>query len=128
MLVAILLIGFTISKMNERNVIQEKVRYGKGWSRIFSDHGLHITRQTRSSVKGPAVKEELLDFVALYAKGKGFLDVVVVDPDMKMIAANNPEVIDLSYSNDELRQAIQTGSWGQRLEGLEGSYPRSMKG
>ena len=29
MLAAILLIGFTISKINERNIIQEKIKYGE---------------------------------------------------------------------------------------------------
>ena len=29
MLAAILLIGFTISKMNERHILQEKIRYGE---------------------------------------------------------------------------------------------------
>ncbi len=110
MLVAILLIGFTISKMNERNVIQEKVRYGEGMVKDFQAIMDFISRDRPNlQLKDPAVREELLDFVALYAKGKGFLDLVVVDPDMRMIAANNPEGIDLSYSNDKLRQAIQTG-------------------
>jgi two-component system NtrC family sensor kinase len=117
MLVAILLIGFTISKMNERNVIQEKVRYGEGMVKDFQSIMDFISRDRPDlQLKDPAVREELLDFVALYAKGKGFLDLVVVDPDMKMIAANNPEGIDLSYSNDELRQAIQTGLVGTEVK------------
>jgi two-component system NtrC family sensor kinase len=117
MLVAILLIGFTISKMNERNVIQEKVRYGEGMVKDFQAIMDFISRDRPDlQLKDPAVREELLDFVALYAKGKGFLDLVVVDPDMKMIAANNPEGIDLSYSNDELRQAIQTGLVGTEVK------------
>jgi len=117
MLVAILLIGFTISKMNERNVIQEKVRYGEGMVKDFQAIMDFISRDRPDlQLKDPAVREELLDFVALYAKEKGFLDLVVVDPDMKMIAANNPEGIDLSYSNDELRQAIQTGLVGTEVK------------
>jgi two-component system NtrC family sensor kinase len=117
MLVAILLIGFTISKMNERNVIQEKVRYGEGMVKDFQAIMDFISRDRPDlQLKDPAVREELLDFVALYAKGKGFLDLVVVDPDMRMIAANNPEGIDLSYSNDELRQAIQTGLVGTEVK------------
>ena len=117
MLVAILLIGFTISKMNERNVIQEKVRYGEGMVKDFQAIMDFISRDRPDlQLKDPAVREELLDFVALYAKGKGFLDLVVVDPDMRMIAANKPEGIDLSYSNDELRQAIQTGLVGTEVK------------
>jgi two-component system NtrC family sensor kinase len=116
MLVAILLIGFTISKMNERNVIQEKIRYGEGMIKDFQAIMDFISRDRPDlQLKDPKVKEELLDFVAVYAKGKGFLDVVVVDPDMKMIAANNPEVIDLSYANADLRQAIQTGLVGTEV-------------
>jgi len=116
MLVAILLIGFTISKMNERNIIQEKVRYGEGMVKDFQAIMDFISRDKPDlHLQDPGVKEELLDFVAVYAKGKGFLDVVVVDPDMKMIAANNLEGIDLSYSNDELRQAIQTGLVGTEV-------------
>lgn len=114
MLVAILLIGFTISKMNERNIIQEKLRYGEGMIKDFQAIMDFMARDRPDfTLKDPAVKEELLDFVALYAKEKGFLDVVVVDPDMKMIAANNPEVIE--YSNNELRQAIQTGLVGREV-------------
>ena len=116
MLVAILLIGFTISKMNERNVIQEKIRYGEGMVKDFQAIMDFISRDRPDlQLKDPAVREELLDFLALYAKGKGFLDVLVVDADMKMIAANNPDMIDLSYSNDDLRQAIQTGLVGTEV-------------
>jgi len=116
MLVAILLIGFTISKMNERNVIQEKIRYGEGMVKDFQAIMDFISRDRPDlQLKDPAVREELLDFLALYAKGKGFLDVLVVDADMKMIAANNPDLIDLSYSNDDLRQAIQTGLVGTEV-------------
>jgi len=116
MLVAILLIGFTISKMNERNVIQEKIRYGEGMVKDFQAIMDFIARDRPDlQLRDARVKEELLDFVAVYSKGKGFLDVVIVDPDMKTIAANKPETIDLSYSNDELKQAIQTGLVGTEV-------------
>ena len=89
MLVAILLIGFTISKMNERNIIQEKIRYGEGMIKDFQAIMDFIARDRPDlQLRDATVKEELLDFVAVYAKGKGFLDVVVVDPDMRMIAAS----------------------------------------
>ena len=110
MLVAILLIGFTISKMNERNIIQEKIRYGEGMVKDFQAIMDFMSRgRPDFQLKDPTVKEELLDFVALYAKGKGFLDVVVVDLEMKTIATNKREAIDPSYAKDQLKHAIQTG-------------------
>ena len=45
MLAAILLIGFTISKIDERNIIQEKIRYGERMTpRLPKHHRFYVQR------------------------------------------------------------------------------------
>ncbi len=88
MLAAILLMGFTISKIVEKNIVQEKVRYGERMVQGFQSMIDFISRDKKEfSLGHPISKEEVQDFVHVYAKGKGFYDLLVVDPQLNIIAS-----------------------------------------
>ena len=60
MLAAILLIGFTISKINERNIIEEKIRNGEGMIQDFQAIIDFVSRDKKEmSLNHPHLKKEV---------------------------------------------------------------------
>ena len=75
MLAAILLIGFTISKINERNIIREKIKYGERMIQDFQTILDFMSKEKKEfTLDSPLVKKELQDFVHIYVKEKGFMN------------------------------------------------------
>ena len=73
MLAAILLIGFTISKLIEKNIIQEKIRYGEKMVQDFQTIIDFISRDKKEfTLDNPAAKKEAQYFVHIYLKKKDF--------------------------------------------------------
>ena len=69
MLAAILLIGFTISKVNERHILQEKIRYGERMIQDFQTIMDFVSRDKKNfTLDSPPVREEVQHFVNLYVK------------------------------------------------------------
>jgi signal transduction histidine kinase len=117
MLAAILLIGFTISKINERHVIQEKIRYGERMIQDFQTIIDFISRDKKQFVLDhPQVREELQDFVHIYIKEKGFYDLLVVDDQLNLIAKKKGELSHHTIHNSSLKKAIQTGELNTDIE------------
>ena len=84
MLAAILLIGFTISKINEKNIIEEKIRNGEGMIQDFQAIIDFISRDKKEiSLNHPLLKKEIQDFVRIYIKERGFYDLVITDQELK---------------------------------------------
>jgi uncharacterized protein YoxC len=80
MMAAILLIGFTISKINEKKIIQEKVENGERMIQDLQGIVDFIARDRKDfSIIHPLVKKEIQDFIHIYAKEKSFYDLVLVD-------------------------------------------------
>ena len=117
MLAAILLIGFTISKVNERNMIEEKIRNGEGMVQDFQAVIDFIFRDKKEiSLRHPLVKKEIQDFVRIYVKERGFYDLVITDQVQKVVASKKGELVDQSYSNDLLKKSIQSGEFSTEIE------------
>jgi len=92
MLAAILLIGFTISNINERNIVQEKARNGKRMIQDFQTIVDFILKDKKEfSLNRPLVKKEIQDFVDLYLREKGFYELLIVDHQFNIIASKNSE-------------------------------------
>src|SRR4030042_4999044 len=69
---AILLIGFSISKVTEKNILKEKIRNVEGMIRDFQSIVDFISRDEKDiSITHPLVKKEIQDFVNIYGKGQG---------------------------------------------------------
>ena len=117
MLAAILLIGFTISQINERNILQEKVKYG---DRMIQDFQAIIDFMFRDkkefSLDDPLIKKEVQDFVRMYIREKGFNELLIVDHQLKIVASKRPESVDRLYTNEAMRNSIQSGQFHNEIE------------
>ncbi len=117
MLAAILLIGFTISKVNERNIVEEKIRNGGAMVQDFQAIIDFLSKDNKEiSLNHPHLKKEIQDFVRLYIKEKGFYDLVIADQELKVIASRKIELVDQSYSNDLMKKTIQSGEINTEIE------------
>jgi len=117
MLAAILLIGFTISKVNERNIVEEKIKNGGAMVQDFQAIIDFLSKENKGiSLNHPHLKKEIQDFVRLYIKEKGFYDLVITDQELKVIARKKIELVDQSYSNDLMKKTIQSGEINTEIE------------
>ncbi len=117
MMAAILLIGFTISKINEKKIIQEKVENGERMIQDLQGIVDFIARDRKDfSIIHPLVKKEIQDFIHIYAKEKSFYDLVLVDQRQKVIASKRAELVDQSYNSDFLTRSIQSGQFYSKIE------------
>jgi hypothetical protein len=117
MLAAILLIGFTISKINERNIIEEKIRNGEGMIQDFQAIIDFVSRDKKEmSLNHPHLKKEVQEFAHLYIKERGFYDLVVTDQDLKVITSKKIEWVDKTYSNELMKKTIQSGEMNNEIE------------
>jgi len=117
MLAAILLIGFTISKVNETNIVEEKIRNGGAMVQDFQAIIDFISKENKEiSLNHPHLKKEIQDFVRLYIKEKGFYDLVITDQELKVIASKKIALVDQSYSSDLMKKTIQSGEINTEIE------------
>jgi len=117
MLAAILLIGFTMTRMNEKNVIREKVGYGEGMTQDVQALLAFLFRDKKGlSFDDPSSKQEIQDFVQIYLTEKGFYDFLITDSTLKIIASKKADLVD-RYSKDAfLRNSIESGQFHAELE------------
>jgi signal transduction histidine kinase len=117
MMGAILLIGFTISKINEKKIIQEKVENGERMIQDFQGMMDFIARDRKDfSITHPLVRKEIQDFIHIYVKEKSFYDLVLVDQGQKVIASKRAELVDQSYNSDFITHSIQSGQFYSKIE------------
>jgi len=117
MLAAILLIGFTISKINERNVEQEKIRYGQRMIQDFQSIMDFVSRDKRGfTLDHPLVQNDTQDFVRIYAKEKTFYELMVVNHQLKIIASKKPELINKISADSSLKKAMETGEMRAEID------------
>lgn len=117
MFAAILLIGFTISKMNEKKIIQEKIENGERMIRDFQVMIDFITREKKEvSLVHPVIKKELQDFIRIYAKEGNFHDLVITDPELKVVASKRMELVEKGYLSDFMTNAIRSGQFNANIE------------
>ena len=117
MLAAILLIGFTTSKINEKNIIQEKIKIGEGFIQDFQTIIDFIAKDKKEfSLAHPFLKKEIQNFVRVYLKERGFYDLVIMDNELKVIASKRTDLLDKIYSNDLMKNSIQSGQFNTEIE------------
>jgi two-component system NtrC family sensor kinase len=117
MLAAILLIGFTTSKVNEQNMIQEKIINGEGMIQDFQAIIDFMARDKKEfSLTTPFSKKEIQDFVRIYTKERGFYDLVIVDRGLKVVASRRTDLVDKSYLNDFMKNSILSGQINYEIE------------
>ena len=117
MLAAILLIGFTISKINEKNIIEEKIRNGEGVIQDFQAVIDFISKDKKEiSLNHPHLKKEIQEFVRIYIKERGFYDLVMTDHELKVIVSKKKEWMEKTYFNDLMKKTIQSGQLNTEIE------------
>ena len=120
MLAAILLIGFTISNLNERNIRQEKIRYGERMVQDFQTLLDYMSRDKKEfTFDNPLVRKEVQEFVRIYVKEKGFYELLIIDPQLNIIASKKPEWINKPSNDLFMKEAIQTGKLKAEIEKTE---------
>jgi two-component system NtrC family sensor kinase len=128
MLVAILLIGFTISKMNERNILQEKIRSGEGMVKDFQTIIDFLARGQRGfSLADLGVKKELQDFVSIYARERSLDDVTVVDTNLKVVTSRSRDGTGRLRSPEKVKEAMQSGLLSTEIEKTGGFITAEYK-
>src|SRR4030043_1057286 len=117
MLAAILLIGFTISNINERNIVQEKTQNGKRMIQDFQTIMDFISKDKKEfRLDHPLVKKEIQDFVRLYLREKGFYELLIVDHQFNIIASKKSEWINRRSTDPLLEKAVQAGEPSAEIE------------
>jgi two-component system NtrC family sensor kinase len=117
MLATILLIGFSISKINERNIIQEKIRYGERMIQDFQSIMDFISRDKKEfRLDHPLVQNEVQDFIRSYLKEKAFYELLLTDPQMNIIASEKPELLKKTFNDPLMKKTIQTGELSAEIE------------
>ncbi|OGP90890.1 MAG: hypothetical protein A2157_05460 [Deltaproteobacteria bacterium RBG_16_47_11] len=122
MLAAILLIGFTMIRMNEKNIIEEKARNGEGMTQDVQAIIEFILRDKKGfSFSDPLVKQEIQDFVRMYLREKRLYDILITDSNLKVIASKRADLIDQYTTNPFLKSSIQSGQFHTEFD-ISGSF------
>ena len=117
MLAAILLIGFTISKINETNIEQEKKRYGQRMIQDFQTMMDFMSRDKKGfTLDHPLVQNDIQDFVRIYTKEKSFYELRVVNHQLKIIASRKPDLINKISSDPPMKKAMETGEMSAEID------------
>ncbi len=110
MLAAILLIGFSISKIVEKTILEEKTRNVLGMLRDFQSVIQYIAKDKgMSPLADPFLRKEIQDYVHTYARERKFIDFVVVNDEMKVLVSKSPDLAGKSYFNDRVKNSIDFG-------------------
>jgi two-component system NtrC family sensor kinase len=117
MLAAILLIGFTMTKIHERNIIEEKVRYGKEMTQDVHAVIEFVFRNKKDfSLSDPSIQEEMREFIRRYTKEKGFHNFLIADPNLRIIGSRRPDLIGQISTDPFLQNAIRLGQFQTQVE------------
>ncbi len=122
MLAAILLIGFTMSKIVERNILREKIKYGERMVRDFQTVLDFMSRDRKEfALDNSITRRDIHNFVQMYTKGKGLYELLVVDPQFNIVVSKKSELINKRSTDPFLQKSIQSGELRTEIEIL-GSF------
>jgi signal transduction histidine kinase len=117
MLVAILLIGFTISRINEWNIIEEKIRNGQRTIQDFQTVIDFVYKDINDvSLDQPNLKKKLEEFLNIYSKQKGFYNLIITDRRLNVLVGKRKGLPDENYSNELMLKSINSGEINTEIE------------
>jgi hypothetical protein len=117
MLVAILLIGFTISRINEWNIIEEKIRNGQRTIQDFQTVIDFVYKDINDvSLDQPNLKKKLEEFLNIYSKQKGFSNLIITDRRLNVLVGKRKGLPDENYSNELMLKSINSGEINTEIE------------
>ncbi len=117
MLAAIILIGFSISKITERNAINERIRYGEAIAQIFQS-SIHfiLKNENEYSLNKSSVRDKIQDLIQVNFREKGFNDLIIVDNQLNVIASKKKELIGQILKLPLLENSIQSGQFNSEID------------
>jgi two-component system, NtrC family, sensor kinase len=110
MLVAILLIGFSISKVYEKRILDEKMNSAVamiGDIQTFID--FVSSGNQGFSFSGAPEKREIQHYLEMYARRRGIQDIMILDRDLKVIIREPVERTKKGSAGDLMKNAVQLG-------------------
>ena len=117
MLAAILLIGFTMTRIDEKNIIGEKVRFGEGIAQNVQAVIEFILRNSKElAFSDPMTQREVQEFAQIYIREKGFDDFLIADSALRIIASKKADLIGQYSTNVFLSNAVQSGQPKHEIE------------
>jgi two-component system NtrC family sensor kinase len=117
MLAAILLIGFTISNINERSIVQEKTRNGKRMIQDFQAIVDFISKDRKEfALNHPLARKEIQEFARFYLREKGVYELLIVDQHLNIIASKRSDLTNKPSTDPLLKKTIQTGELNTEIE------------
>jgi signal transduction histidine kinase len=103
--------------MNEKKIIQEKIENGERMIQDFQVMIDFITREKKEvSLVHPVIKKEIQDFIRIYTKEGNFHDLVIADPELKVVASKRMESVEKGSSSDLMTSAIRSGQFNTNIE------------
>jgi hypothetical protein len=128
MLIAIFLIGFTTSRVNEKNILQAKIRNSEGVIQDLQILVDFILREKDESDLHPSsVKKEVQDLILAYARERSFPRLVVTDSERRIVASHPSRRMDRPYDHPLLTSAMETGGIHTEIEKEEGLLTSDYK-
>lgn len=110
MLVAIFLIGFTTSKVNERNILQAKIRESQEMVQDFQTFLDFLLVEKREwDLHSPPIRNGIQDFIQLYRKERNLHQLIITDEKRRTIASQSLIQLDRQEDHPLLKQSIETG-------------------
>jgi signal transduction histidine kinase len=117
MLAAILLIGFTTTKTNEKNILQEKTKNAEAIVQDIQTFFEFVFRDRKGlTLNHPIIKEEIQDFINIYNKERNFYNLIITDSDGKVIASNKQQWVDRNFKPLLLEQSMKSNTREIELE------------
>ena len=102
---AVALVGFLFLKVEERNLLEQKIKEGK--QMVTALQG--FLQELKPAGTGSAPAENLPGVVALFAQGHSLLRLSVVDRDFRILADSRPEKIGKVLRDEDLEKAMAAG-------------------
>jgi two-component system, NtrC family, sensor kinase len=125
---AILLIGITISKIVEKNIIDQKTKNAERIAQDFQAIVDYMVKDKKeSSLNDPGTKKQIQDFVQIYLRNKPYHDLLIIDQNSKIISSKRKQLIDSYYSDQPLKNSIQTGQFSTEVEKSKTFYATHYK-
>lgn len=123
MLAAIFLIGFTTTKVNEKNILREKTTNAEAVVQDIQTFIEFLIREKQPiSFTHPSLIEEIQEFINTYGKKRNLYNFIITDLENKVIASQKLEWIDKICPYPLLERSIQSNSREIELEKKEGFW------
>jgi two-component system, NtrC family, sensor kinase len=117
MLAAILLIGFSISKISEKNIVQERIKTSEKIVRDFQWVMDFLTRNTDvSSLRSPGLRKMVQDLAEIYTRQEGLSSLLITDRGLNTVASGGGASEGSAVTRPALEDSIRSGQMSSEIK------------